>query len=159
VVPSLPGWTGPTTGKLKINVHEARFAKDCESFGTMDPFVQVKSRNQEFKTKVHTDGGVNPKWEEVFEIDVKYIGDDVEFFFMNKNSMSDADNIGHLKCKMTALCANKGVDDWWDVMLKGKEVGKIHLSSNWIPDEIVKAGSQAAAAPAAPVQQPVMQVQ
>jgi Ca2+-dependent lipid-binding protein len=102
---------------------------------------------QEFKTKTCTDGGKNPKWEEVFEVDVKYIGDNVEFFFMNENSMSDATNIGYLKCKMTALCANKGVNDWWDVNHQGKEVGKIHLSSNWIPDDIVKAGSEAAAAP------------
>jgi hypothetical protein len=66
---------------------------------------------------------------------------------MNENSMFDADHIGHLKCKMTALCANKGVDDWWDVTLKGKEVGKIHLSSNWIPHDLVLAGSEAAATP------------
>ena len=144
-IPLLPGWTGPTTGKLKINVHEARFAKDVESFGTQDPYVKIKARMQEFKTKTHTDGGINPKWEEVFEIDVKYIGDDVEFFFMNENSMTDHDNIGHLKCKMTALCANKGVDDWWAMQVKGKEVGKIHISTNWIPDDIVKAGSEAAA--------------
>jgi hypothetical protein len=41
VVPELPGWTGPTTGKLKINVHEARFANDVETFGTMDPYVKI----------------------------------------------------------------------------------------------------------------------
>lgn len=115
VIPKLPGWTGPTTGKLTLNVHEARFGKDSESLGTQDPYVKITARNQEFKTKTHTDGGVNPKWEEVFEIDVKFIGDDIVFMFMNANSMSDDDNIGMLKCKMTTLCANKGVDDWWDM--------------------------------------------
>ena len=144
-IPILPGWTGPTTGKLKINVHEARFEKDVESFGTQDPYVKIKTRMQEFQTKVHTDGGVNPKWEEVFEVDVKYIGDDIEFMFMNKNSMTDDENIGNTKMKMTACCANKGVDDWWAMQVKGKEVGKIHISTNWIPDDIVKAGSEAAA--------------
>jgi Ca2+-dependent lipid-binding protein len=144
-IPLLPGWTGPTTGKLTLNVHEARFNKDSESFGTQDPYVKVKARNQEFCTKTHTDGGVNPKWEECFIIDVKFIGDDIELMFMNKNGMSDDDNIGICKFKMTTLCANKGVDDWWDMRLKGEEVGKIHLSSIWCPDEIVKAGSQAAA--------------
>jgi FtsZ-interacting cell division protein ZipA len=100
----------------------------------------------------------------VFEIDVKYIGDDVEFMFMNKNSMTDDENIGNLKMKMTACCANKGVDDWWAMQVKGKEVGKIHISTNWIPDDIVMAGSAKAAEPAAPAQpqvaqQPMQQMQ
>ena len=46
-----------------------------------------------------------------------------------------------MKHKLTAFCANRGVDDWWDITHQGKEVGKFHVSSFWEPDDVVAAGS------------------
>ena len=58
-----PGWTGPTSGKLILNVHEAKLTVDVQSVGEQDPYVMIKTENQEFKTRVCENGGMNPKWE------------------------------------------------------------------------------------------------
>ena len=54
--------------------------------------------------------------------------------------------IGQFRVKISALCVNKGVDDWWHLNYKDKSVGQIHLSSNWKPHD---DGSEAAKAAAA----------
>ena len=70
---------------------EARLKKDSASFGTQDPYVMLENRMQRFKTKVDRDGGLEPKFGDVFELDVKYIGDDITMRIMAKNSvMSDS---------------------------------------------------------------------
>jgi Ca2+-dependent lipid-binding protein len=43
----------------------------------MDPFATVKYRQQDFKTKAKKGAGKTPIWDETFEIDVKYQGDDL----------------------------------------------------------------------------------
>ena len=61
-IPVAPGYTGPTSGDLKLNIHEARLTRDTETFGTMDPYVKITARMQEFKTKVRDNEGKNPSW-------------------------------------------------------------------------------------------------
>jgi Ca2+-dependent lipid-binding protein len=66
------------SGKLKLTVVEAKLTRDTEAmFNKMDPFVTLKLREQNFKTKVLQGAGKTPKWDEVFDFDVKYIGDDL----------------------------------------------------------------------------------
>ena len=61
-IPVLPGYTGPTSGDLKLNVHEARLTRSTDTFSTMDPYCKITARMQEFKTKTITDGGKNPSF-------------------------------------------------------------------------------------------------
>ena len=70
-----------------MTVIEARLERDVETFGKMDPYVVIKMREQIIKTKEHTDGGKTPQWNETFELDVKYIGDDVAFTVMDAELM------------------------------------------------------------------------
>ena len=35
--------------------------------------------------------------------------------------------------KISALCANGGMDDWWPIEYKGKQSGQIHLKGEWKP--------------------------
>ena len=66
------------SGKLKLTVVEAKLTRDTEAmFNKMDPFVTLKLREQNFKTKVLQGAGKTPKWDEAFDFDVKYIGDDL----------------------------------------------------------------------------------
>ena len=43
----------------------------------MDPFVSLKYREQSFKTKVLQGAGKSPVWDETFDLDIKYVGDDI----------------------------------------------------------------------------------
>jgi len=41
--------------------------------------------------------------------------------------------IGETKIKLSALCVNGGVDDWFKITFDNWEAGKIHLKSEWRP--------------------------
>ena len=84
----------------------------------------------------------------MFDVDVKYIGDDIVFEVWTENTITSDEMIGQFRMKMSALCTNKGVDDWWSIMFKDAEVGKLHISSNWKPHEVAKKDEAPAAAPA-----------
>lgn len=66
-----------TTGTLDITVIEARLTRDTETFGKMDPYCKISTRQQNFKTAVKNGAGKTPTWNETFQVDVKYVGDDL----------------------------------------------------------------------------------
>ena len=66
-----------TSGKLKLTVIEAKLTRDTEMFSKMDPYCKIRVRESMFRTKVLNNAGKLPKWNESFEINVKYIGDDM----------------------------------------------------------------------------------
>ena len=119
------------SGCLKLNVVEAHLSHstDCNK---MDPYVVIQVREQEFKTQVKQEAGKEPKWNECFEIDVKYIGDDMTVKVMDDDIGRD-DTIGVAKIKLSSFCVNGGFDEWYEISYKGKSAGKIHLSSVWHP--------------------------
>ena len=43
----------------------------------MDPFAVIEYRQSKFKTKVKDSAGKMPVWNETFQLDIKYIGDDM----------------------------------------------------------------------------------
>lgn len=68
-----------TSGSLRVQVIEARLTRDTEFFSKMDPYAILETRMQKFKTRTLQGAGKAPKWDQVFDIDVKYIGDDLYF--------------------------------------------------------------------------------
>ena len=64
-----------TSGSLRLTVIEARFTRDTSTFSGMDPYVKIAYRYEEFQTTAKE--GKTPEWEETFDIDIKYIGDDM----------------------------------------------------------------------------------
>ncbi len=64
---------------MKLTVKEAQLSRDTEAgLNKMDPFVSLKYREQCFKTKVLQGAGRSPVWDETFDLDIKYVGDDIE---------------------------------------------------------------------------------
>ena len=57
---------------------EAKLTRDTEWFSKMDPYVVIETRNQKLKTRTLDGAGKTPKWDQVFDVDVKYIGDDMK---------------------------------------------------------------------------------
>lgn len=67
-----------TIGRLRINLVEAKLTHDTEMLGKMDPYVTIKTREQEWISSVCEDQGKTPKWQnQLVDIDVKYLGDDI----------------------------------------------------------------------------------
>lgn len=123
-----------TAGKLLVTVVEARVAEDQNTFSEMDPYVEIEHRMERFKTKTCTDGGKEPKFNEEFTYDVKYIGDDFTMRLMNKNSVMNDDLMGEATIKVSSLCM-PGFDDWFELTTKGKKAGHIRFSAVWQPRE------------------------
>ena len=71
----------------------------------MDPYVVVTYKDEEFRTKVHKDGGKKPLWDFSFEIKVNSFNDVIEFDVMDENMISDS-KIGSVKVMVGTLCKN-----------------------------------------------------
>ena len=118
---------------MRIEIVEARLTRDTEMFGKMDPYVFLQYREQEYKTKVLDGAGKTPKWkDEVWTVEVKYIGDDVHFVVKDEDVGKD-DTVGSGTVKMSAFAINGGIDEWYDIQHKGKAAGKVHMVSKWNP--------------------------
>ena len=65
-------------------------------------------------------------------MDVKYIGDDIKIWVMDENVSTDA-VIGEASVKLSSLCVNGGLDDWWAITWKGKKAGSLHMKGDWCP--------------------------
>ena len=109
---------------------EARLTRDTETFGKMDPYIKISTRQQQFKTAVKSGAGKTPVWNQTFNIDVKYIGDDITIQVYDEDVGAD-DVIGVCTIKLSALCVGNGLDEWFQVAHKGKQAGQVHLKSVW----------------------------
>lgn len=121
-----------TSGRLRLTIIEAKLTRDTEMFSKMDPYCKLQTRDQRFKTKVLQGAGKLPKWNETIDIDVKYIGDDLNIEVLDED-VTTSDLVGSTTIKLSALCMNGGMDEWYDIQYKGKKAGAIHLKGDWKP--------------------------
>ena len=61
------------SGKLQLNVCEARLTRNTEMFGKMDPWAKIELGKLKLRTKTIKNGGTEPCWNETFEIEVNNI--------------------------------------------------------------------------------------
>jgi len=115
-----------------LTIVEAKLTRDTELFGKMDPYCILKVREQIFKTFIKESAGKAPVWNETFDIDVKYIGDDFHLTVLDKD-VTCSDTVGSVQSKLSALCGPDGLDDWFEIQNKGKSAGHVHLISKWFP--------------------------
>ena len=139
-----------TSGTLQLEVIKARLTRDTSTFSGMDPYVKVTYRMNEFKTA--TNEGKDPEWNETFEIDIKYVGDDMIIecydkcmegddkvssvyftFFLIQAIILIYTQIGETNIKASSLCSGTGIDEWFPIHYKGNESGRLHLKSTWNP--------------------------
>jgi Ca2+-dependent lipid-binding protein len=104
----------PTSGKLNLIIKEAKLTRDTDTFGKMDPYISLSLREQSFKTKVLKKGGAAPVWDESFDFDVKYIGDNLSLTVFDQDVTSD-DKVGEVSIKISSLCTNGGIDEWFEI--------------------------------------------
>jgi len=101
-----------TTGKLRLTIVEAKLKRDTDFFSKMDPFCVITCREEKYKTKVLQGAGKLPKWNETYDIEVKYIGDDMTIEVRDED-VTSSDLIGSTVIKLSSLCANGGLDEWF----------------------------------------------
>ena len=82
-----------TSGALKLTVVEAKLTRDTEFFGKMDPFCIIEYRQDRWKTAVKQNAGKVPKWDQTYDIDVKYVGDDMWIKVFDED-ITDNDPVG-----------------------------------------------------------------
>ncbi len=83
-----------TSGSLRVEVIEAKLTRDTEFFSKMDPYCVLESRMQKFRTRTLQGAGKTPKWDQVFDLDVKYIGDDLKIVVFDED-VSASDKVSH----------------------------------------------------------------
>ena len=96
----------------------------------MDPYCKLTLADQSYETKVMNGAGKNPKWNEVWEVEIKDMDDSITLACMEKDIMKD-DEIGSATIKLASLCNAKGTDEWFELQYEGKKAGTIHLKSEF----------------------------
>jgi hypothetical protein len=47
--------------------------------------------------------------------------------------LTKSDLVGETNIKLSSLCVNTGLDEWFDIQFKGKKAGSVHLKGEWRP--------------------------
>ena len=47
--------------------------------------------------------------------------------------VTSSDIVGSSVIKLSAMCVNKGIDEWYQVQHQGKNCGSVHIRSHWTP--------------------------
>ena len=93
--------------QFKVKVKYARNLHDTETFGKMDPYVQVVLGSREARTKEKKDAGVNPVFEEELVLDFQNEAE-VDFRVFDSESMGSDKFIGEARISVQAVINNGG---------------------------------------------------
>lgn len=63
-------------GTLELHVIEAKFTRDTDTWGSMDPWMAIECGEQKMRTKEMEGAGKTPKWDDVFMITIKDLEND-----------------------------------------------------------------------------------
>lgn len=139
-----------TGGHLVLHVEEAKVTRDTETFGTMDPYCEIKFNGKTTKTPVKTDAGKTPKWNFRMELEVEDVMAPILFKVMNKNLMSD-DQICHTQdLKIYNLLGpNNGMTEDFHTYYEKKDRGTIKIRSQFTPNAPAAGTAQASGGGAA----------
>jgi len=105
----------------------------------MDPFAEVVTPTQKFKTRTIENAGKTPKWNQIFDMEVKDMAGDFTITVFDKDDYSN-DTVGSITLRF-AHFIKKGTEEydaWHDLTYEGKAAGKINLVSTWHPDAPVE---------------------
>lgn len=107
-----------------MTLMQAKLTRNTETFGKMDPYCIVKYREEEHKTQTKNNAGKTPVWNQTFDLDIKYIGDDIEVSVLDED-VCKSDLIGQCKFKPSTLSVPGGITEWFDIEYHGKKAGQI----------------------------------
>ena len=120
-------------GLLNITVVEAHITRDTTMIGNMSPYVTLTCGMTKLKSTVKSSAGAKPKWNETFQFDVESMSQEI-FVRLWDSGLVSSDAVGFVKVKMSALCFNEGVDDWFTLYYDNSSAGKIHFVTKFVPE-------------------------
>ena len=121
-----------TSGKLRLTVMQAKLTRDTETFGKMDPYAVIEYRQEKHKTVTKNNAGKTPVWNQTFDMDIKYIGDDIQIGVYDED-VTESDTIGFTTLKPSTLAVPGGITEWFDLQYHGKKAGQIQLRGVFTP--------------------------
>src|SRR5438552_16458685 len=92
-------------GHFEVTVLEAKDLYNTQLLSTQDPYCKVECDQESFKTKVHTDGGKQAKWNQTFLFNLSGANtnqDMIHFKVKHKGTLSDT-KIGRSDYKIVDL--------------------------------------------------------
>ncbi|XP_057822815.1 elicitor-responsive protein 3 [Cryptomeria japonica] len=93
----------PTLGTLEVLLVKAQGLHNTEFFSKMDPYALLKCQTQEHKSKVASNQGSNPEWNEKFVFKLSEGASDLIIRIMDKDRFSADDFIGEAKISLKAV--------------------------------------------------------
>ena len=109
---------------LIIRPLAANLTRDTETFGKMDPQIEITIGTKTYKTAVCEDGGKNPQWQDAF---THVLSGEKEFRFvvMEIDSISKSDLVGEGVVNLLETFQRHSTSNWVDITYKGKPSGKV----------------------------------
>ena len=119
-------------GVLKLVLIEGSIAKETNA--QLDLYVAVETPHQKGKTKTLAGRSKQkpPKWNQIFDITVHYIGDEIKLFLFDEDVDSDH-LLGSAAIELSTLCIHSGIDSWIVLEREGEQTSAIHLKATWVP--------------------------
>ena len=88
---------------VEITLVEGKLYRDTEMFGAMDPFISIKYKTNEYKTKALDGAGKTPKWNETLSIPIDSIDDVITITCIDDDGGSRFDIVGSETFKLSLL--------------------------------------------------------
>ncbi len=120
-------------GELFIKVIGAALIRDTEALGKMDPYFQITYNGEVYKTKVISEGGKNPQWNESFDIEIKSLQDEIKFTVYDEDSMTN-DLVGERLFKVRSICQAALTQRTIPLIYQGKRSGDVSIETSFVPE-------------------------
>jgi hypothetical protein len=124
------------TGKFTLRVHKAQKLYDTQTLGKQDPFCALELGDFKKSTKVHTDAGKEPVWEEEYTTQLTGYEFKLALTVKHKGLVTD-DLIGAADIPLSQFLCGDLPATWYRLGRENKGVafaGEILLSSKFVDD-------------------------
>eukprot|EP00347_Sterkiella_histriomuscorum_P004514 403360172 len=131
----------PISSETQIGSRKFPFLKQLHR--KMDPYVILEFQGNKFKTRILKHAGKHPIWNEEFTIHVNSMNDEIRLIVKDKDFARPDDVVGSSNIKVSSLCFNNGIKDWFTLDYKRKVAGQILLESRFYPANAIQQGATA----------------
>ena len=135
-----------TPGTLCIKIVSADLTRDTDTFGKMDPFLELLiGGTQIFKTSTKNGAGKTPVWNEEVNYEVKDMDEEV-FYRVSEEDTASNDIVGEGTCKVADLCKQIGSEQTFEIKFNETDAGTVKFMTTWVDADKLKAQQEAGAA-------------
>lgn len=116
-----------------MKVVKADLLRDTETLGKMDPFVGVEYQGNEARTKVLTDAGRHPQWDETLTIIINSPEDEITITCYDEDMMLN-DIVGTVTLKAKSLCTVFPTTQKLDLFFDDEKGCELFIETKYTPN-------------------------